>query len=377
MSDDKALSALIGDIYDAALDPKLWSSVLASTCAFLDGVSAAIYGQNVVARTGQFCFSWGDNPDYTRIYFERYIGINPLLPHFMMARVGEIFTASQLMPPKEMAATRFAKEWLAPQSYVDFVATTLEKSVTSVVTISVGRDERRGLVDDKMRRGMMLLAPHFRRAISISKAIDLQKIETDAFVETIDRVSAAMFLVDSEGRIMHASATGRAMLAAEAGLRASNGALTAVEPQAAKALHDVIAGCRSGDAGIGSGGVALPLESRGGERHVAHVLPLTSGARRGSGISSAAVAAVFVRKAELDLVTPLETVAARYRLTPREVRILHAIVETGGVPAVAQMLGITEATVKTHLHRLFQKTGARRQSDLFKLLAEHRNLFDS
>jgi len=39
------------------------------------------------------------------------------------------------------------------------------------------------------------------------------------------------------------------------------------------------------------------------------------------------------------------------------------------VPETAGALGVAEATVKTHLHRLFGKTGASRQADLVKLVA--------
>jgi DNA-binding CsgD family transcriptional regulator len=46
-----------------------------------------------------------------------------------------------------------------------------------------------------------------------------------------------------------------------------------------------------------------------------------------------------------------------------------AVVQVGGVPEVADALGIGEATVKTHLHRLFGKTDTKRQSDLVKLVA--------
>jgi DNA-binding CsgD family transcriptional regulator len=49
--------------------------------------------------------------------------------------------------------------------------------------------------------------------------------------------------------------------------------------------------------------------------------------------------------------------------------VLLAIVEVGGVPEVAEELGIGEATVKTHLHRLFAKTETARQADLVKLVA--------
>ena len=64
-----------------------------------------------------------------------------------------------------------------------------------------------------------------------------------------------------------------------------------------------------------------------------------------------------------------ENVARHYKLTPTELRVLLGIVEVGGAPEVADALGIAGNTVKTHLGRLYQKTGTRRQVDLVKLVA--------
>ena len=49
--------------------------------------------------------------------------------------------------------------------------------------------------------------------------------------------------------------------------------------------------------------------------------------------------------------------------------MLLAIVEVGGVPEVAEALGVAETTVKTHLGNLYGKTGTSRQADLVKLVA--------
>ena len=49
------------------------------------------------------------------------------------------------------------------------------------------------------------------------------------------------------------------------------------------ALHEAILAAGSGDAAVGIKGIAVPLMTREGERYVAHVLPLTSGARRRTG----------------------------------------------------------------------------------------------
>jgi len=66
---------------------------------------------------------------------------------------------------------------------------------------------------------------------------------------------------------------------------------------------------------------------------------------------------------------PLEAIAKAFKLTPAEMRVLMMIVQVGGVPEVALVLGTSETTVKTHLQHIFAKTGTSRQADLVKLVA--------
>ena len=152
-------------------------------------------------------------------------------------------------------------------------------------------------------------------------------------------------------------------------LRAPLGRIVASDPDANRTLQDTFLPAATGDAAIGVRGVAVPLVARDGEHYVAHVLPLSSGARRSAGVNYAAAAVLFVQKAALARRSPPEAIAKTYRLTAMEVRVLLAIVEVGGAPQVAEALGIGEGTVKTHLKRLFEKTGARRQADLVKIFA--------
>jgi DNA-binding CsgD family transcriptional regulator len=61
--------------------------------------------------------------------------------------------------------------------------------------------------------------------------------------------------------------------------------------------------------------------------------------------------------------------AQEFHLAPAELRALFSIIEMDGVSEVAQVLGITEATVRTHQHRVFGKTATGRRVDLVKLVA--------
>jgi DNA-binding CsgD family transcriptional regulator len=113
---------------------------------------------------------------------------------------------------------------------------------------------------------------------------------------------------------------------------------------------------------IDTNGIALPLAAVNGDTYVAHILPLTAGARRRAGASYGAAATVFVHKASLNAPSSPEVIAQSYNLTTTELRVLLSIVEVGGVPELAKVLGIAESTVKTHLKRLYAKIGARRQA---------------
>jgi DNA-binding CsgD family transcriptional regulator len=237
----------------------------------------------------------------------------------------------------------------------------------------VFRHERDGLVDEEARRRMRLIVPHIRRAVLIGRVIELKKAEAATFADTLDGISAGMFLVDAQGCIVHANASGHLLLAGGSLLHAVGRKLSTHDTSAEQALHEVFLAAGNGDTAVGVKGVALPLRARDGDHYVAHVLPLTSGVRRRAGTNYRAVAALFVHKAALEAPSPPEVIAKTYKLTPTELRVLLAIVQVGGVPEVAEALGIAETTVKTHLGRLFQKTGADRQADLVKLVAGFAN----
>ena len=230
-----------------------------------------------------------------------------------------------------------------------------------------------GLVDDEMSARLRLVVPHVRRAIAIGKTTEHGQAEAALFGDILDGLSAGMFLVDASGRIVHANTAARTLLVDQDFLYSARGRLVARDAAIDQALHALFAAAAKGDAAIGVGGIALPLVSREGERHVARVLPLPAGTGRRAEIANPAVAALFVHAAAMDRPSLPESIARHYKLTPTELRVLLSIVEVGGAPEVAEALGIGAGTVKTHLGRVYQKTGARRQADLVKLVAGFSN----
>jgi DNA-binding CsgD family transcriptional regulator len=374
MSDPRHISLLIGDIYDAVCDPSLWIRVLGGAAQFVGAQAGALLWRNAVSRSADVVHTFGIEAPYAQSYAERYAKLDPTTTPMFLREVGEVVSTTDLVPYSEFRGTRFYKEWAQPQGLIDQVQANLDKSATSFVHLSFWRNSDNGMVDEAARERMRLIVPHLRRAVLVGNLIDYRAAEAATFGDALDGIGAGLFFVDASGRIVHANASGHAMLADGALLRVNAGRLAPNDVNAEQGLYEIFSMAESGDdAALGTRGVAVPLAARDGEHYVAHVLPLTAGARRQAGAAYTAVAAMFVHKAALDMPSLQEVIAKLYKLTPTELRVLFAIVQVGGAPEVAEAMGISHSTVKTHLRRLFAKTGTDRQAELVKLVAAYAN----
>ncbi|MBR0954282.1 helix-turn-helix transcriptional regulator [Bradyrhizobium canariense] len=368
MVDPELLSQLIGDIYDAALDPSLWVGVLEQATQFIGGTAAGIYWKDITVQ-GELHYVFNVEPSSVDAYFDKYIRLDPSLTAQFFFKVGEIYNTTNVLPYDEFVETTFYKEWVKPNGWADHLAATLDKTATCFAQFGVFRSERQGLADDNMRQRMHLLVPHVRRAVLIGNVIDLQKEKAGSLSDALDGLHASVFLLDKHCHIAFSNIAAQTLLDDATILRTVKNNLIAVDPHAAQVLRNVVAAASDGDGAVGADGVAIPLSSKPGQNWVADILPLTSGVRRQAGGLHSAVAAVFIRKVSMAAPYPTEVAARQFQLTPSEVRVLDAMLKVSGVSEIAEALGIGESTVKTHLQNIFGKTGARRQADLIKLVA--------
>jgi DNA-binding CsgD family transcriptional regulator len=363
-------SDLIGRIYDTALDLTLWPEVLADTARFLPGHSAALYVKDAASKSGGLHYDDGViDAHYKQMYFDAYIKFDPVNCGHFFADVEVPMATADIVPYDEFVETRFYREWAQPQGLVDCLNVVIDESLTSSAIFGIFRNEQQGVIDDTARQRMRLIVPHIKRAVLIGRAIDYKTAQADTLAEALDSLSSSIFLVGEGGRLVQANAAGHVMLAEGAILRAKGGRLNAIDAAADKVLRDAFKRAEDGDAGLGTRAIAVTLVAADSISYLAHVLPLTSGARRKAGAGYSAVAAVFVRCVQLEGPAMPEVIGKLYDLTPSELRVLLAVYDTAGVSDIAATLGISEATAKTHLGKLFTKTGTKRQADLVKLVA--------
>jgi DNA-binding CsgD family transcriptional regulator len=368
MDQTERLSRIISEIYDAAIDPSSWSAVLGEAARYIGGSSAALFSKDATTDSGIVYHESGTDPYYRQLYFDKYVKLDPVTNGQFFAEIGQPVSVTDLMPYEEFLESRFYREWVQPQGVVDFLAAVLDKSATNAAMFGVFRHQRDGIVDDGARRRMRLIVPHIRRAVLVSRLIDLKSAEAAAFADTFDSLGGGICLVDAEGRIVHANVACRAILDAGDFLSGTGGRIGARDGNIDKTLRELIAATED-DLAAGTQSMTVPLRAQDGSHHVMHALPLRAGARRLAGIPYSATTALFIRKVAIETLSSPEIIARAYKLTPTELRVLLAIVDVGGVPEVAASLGVAETTIKTHLGNLFRKTGVSRQADLVKIVA--------
>lgn len=75
------------------------------------------------------------------------------------------------------------------------------------------------------------------------------------------------------------------------------------------------------------------------------------------------------RRPAADPTRHVESAAERFGLTTAERRLLSRLFAGMSLASAASSLGVARTTARTHLQRIFDKTGSRRQSDLVRLVA--------
>jgi DNA-binding CsgD family transcriptional regulator len=371
---NERLSHLIGLIYSCSIAPDRWEPTLLTICSDLGFGHAVLglYRQPVGAPYSTLLRiaagleeSWlaqqaGFGPDMVA-----YWGGNERLQQFPL---GEPNQGSIAATVTDHTNNRFVREWLAPQGIIDLVGSTLVRNQDHLGSIVFARHESAGAVGEIELDTVRLLGPHFRRAFEINILFDIKTMETSTFEATLETLSAGIVLVADDCRLVYANSAAQAMLDVGDPIHLDHGVLQLSSAAASAALSDTVSRAAQDLLLVGQRGMGIPTLRKDGRPSVAHVLPLKHGDVRPGLVFRAAVAAVVIAPKALPPQMPAAALALLYDLTPAEIRVIELVVEGKQPSEISVHLGISINTVKTHLGRVFEKTGASRQADLARLV---------
>jgi DNA-binding CsgD family transcriptional regulator len=280
------------------------------------------------------------------------------------APAGTIQTEAMIMPKSELVRTEFYNDFLAPQRLGSMLsAVTLVEQGQQTVIATHRQDE---FAPEHVQL-FQLLAPHLQRAVQLNTRLADLEMRCAASAEALNRLEQGALLVDGSVGVVFASQEAERLFAAGDGLRVTKGVLCASSAADTALLHALIAGCARQGADAGG---SLRL-SRGPDRVPlsVQVAPLRSEAPLFS-MTERAVAILFVTDPDRKTRLPIAWLQQRFGLTAAEAAFAGGIMAGGGIQAAADRLQISRSTGRTHLARIFEKTGTHRQAELVRLMLQ-------
>lgn len=359
--DPQHLSRLIGAVYDCAFDPNHWEATLAQIAGPVRACNGQIMSRDSAGLS--FAATWGTTEDDRRIYHERYARSDPFATVDWHFDVDDPITTGRIIPLHELQATPSYQEYLKPRGWLDFVLTLIEKSATRVTMFGFTRHESVGPFGEAEIALMRLLSPHVRRSVMFSGILATAPQRAQDLAATLDALAAPVVLVDRDGRGLEANRAATALFGERLGDKAlMPGLFGAQNPPAAEP------GTTSGSPQPPDANpvepASIPFTDAHGRAQIAHVLPLAAQHTE----SGHAAAAVFVQAVGALAPLPGELLVRLYGLTPAETRLAALLARDHALEEAAAALGIAVSTARTHLSRVFAKTGTARQAELVRLI---------
>jgi len=361
----QALSDTIGAIYDCALDPQQWPDACRKIADLCESTGGGICVHDMRHVQNDQLFVFGYEPEFLERLGSQYAQ-SPMAAADIVASIGEVNVLST--DRQELLESRFYRDVLQPFGLMDMIWFPALRTGGRMASMHASRKDKAPHYQQLEIGLFKLLSPHVSRALTISDALDIRTLHSAMLEKTLDVLAAGVFLTARDGRVVYMNAAAERQIKAGTSIRIVNNRLDPVDAAARAALSKAIeqSGTDEGDGDAGERSLAIPDENGAG--YIATLLPVQRGQRRDVLAPFAASAAIFMQDPQEAPMMPGEAFARLHKLTGGELRVLMALAQGLGAKEAADMLGISEPTVRSHLQHMFAKTHTLRQADLLRLL---------
>ena len=361
VSFDQAVQSLL----DAAVDPTRWNDAMEAISQYT-GATGVVLLQTYGTQPGTpHTRSLEEGMD---AYFREGWHLRDVRMRGLPAmRSKGIFVDQDFASREELASSdyyqflrKFGFNWSAGVGF-----STAEEEWCMVIE----RGDRQGFVTPEEKADFVRFGPHLSRAALLSRNLSLAN--ATGMVDAYQSLDCPSFLLDRSGHVVRANVAAEKLIGD--GLSLAQGVLACSLPDDNRDLAGLVARlCRP--PGM-SDAEALPsvIVRRPTKR------PLIVEGIRVKGMASAvfspAKAILLVSDTERPSADPrMDLLRGTFGLTQTEALLVSHLAREIPLPLVAESLGISFETARSHLKRVFAKTGTNRQSELLLLLRRLRPL---
>jgi len=363
--DESEYQGFLDLVYDSAVEPDLWPSVLQRLGEIAGAPYAALIHQDEATGKGH-TIRWNIDPACGNDFYGHFATRNPLHntadPEATIRQWRPcVLTDEDKISKQELLRTEYYNDFMRRWDFHSVMMIRVALHGMDTVTINLSRPRTREQYGSEEMEFARRIQPHLIRAFYLGQRVSRVRIFGDDLVAWMDRSPDALFLLGADRRISHLNQAARALLASSPSLRDVGGRLAATRPVEARRLDRLVAAATAPEDASRTG-AAMLLERLPQSRplHLT-VAPLRGGGRQG--------AVVCISDLEARANPRQQALQDIFGLTVAEARVAVALFEGATLKEAAEVFGVTRLTVRNQLAAIFEKTDTNRQSDLVRLLA--------
>jgi DNA-binding CsgD family transcriptional regulator len=366
----KELDDLVVQIYTATNEPALWNAVVERIGRRLGARLAAVHvhGHPGDTESATTVGLWGGTTppglhEYESYYASRNVWVHHR-PHLLKA--GAILTGEQTCPDEILLRSEFYLEFLRPRDLRYSIRAVLTSDPEPLSYFSAGRSHASRPFGGVERDVLAAVTPHLIQAVRIQSRLEATQSGRHAVVGALERLPLAVIFLDGRCRVIEMNQSAKRIVEAGDGLKVERGVLVALDTRAEVQLQQMIFGAAALDSGrLLQHGGALSLPRPEGRRPLSAMVAPT-GVTGIFPASRSARVVVLIEEPSRRAAEPLAAFTKRHKLSPAEAGLAARLVAGMSLRQAAAAAGVSENTVRSHLKRIFVKSGVRRQAELVR-----------
>lgn len=365
---ESILLSLINDVYSAAENPELWPAFLEHLSDALNSKMSVLLHQDARNRSASVGSFVRLDPASAQVYEQHYAARNVFFTHAREPLLSGALLCDSDVDERTLLRSEYYGDFLEPHDvrHAAGLVVMNERGIVSI--LSTMRSRNKGAFTAANFTLLRALRPHVQRGFQLHRALCSAEERATLHSDALDLVEDGVVLLNARGQIAFMNRRATDIVKAGDGLKVAGRELRASTPAAQTRLSRLVAdalgaACASH---AGSGGSVSVLRSSSQRPYEVTVSPLRAGSRPREEAGSCVV--VLIHDPEKSRQTSMALLKFTFGLTPAEVRLASRLMDGQGLSDAAQACSLSLATVRTHLKRIFAKTGTRHQSELVALL---------
>ena len=357
------IERLVKLTYEAAADSSRWNDFLRLFSEAIHAPSAVFLIHDNRHQKANASAVLGIEPAWIKSYQEHFVTINPWLADRPFRR-GVVVVGDQILSDRDLVRTEFYNDFLRPQNWFYCCGVLTAQDQSAISEITAIRSRRAGSFAPNEVVLFEYLAPHLQCAVRIHNRIAGLESGLNAATAALDRFPTGIIAVNSDAKVVLTNRAADAILKRGDGLRSRDG-LRADGRQDTTKLRDAIAAVSMRGSEIPKPETLVQIYRPSGSTPfevLVSPLPAHSSLKRGAS------ALLFITDPEAEATLDSRKLQELFGLTPAEIRLSIALVKGKSVAEYAREAAISSNTARTHVKRIYTKTGVRRQSELVRLL---------